>query len=176
MERYTIKDLLRAESVTRWHTVPTVRDQSLAEHQWNVCMISVSLALRMGLDDETISEIRDHALVHDIDEIRTGDMPSPHKEALKKREPLPESSSGYAGRWPSGSDESHRGTVEHPWNVVDPVIRAADRIDAAIWSSKYVMDDDVVADCAVRLSRFQKDNRIVSLNTAISQVMTELLH
>jgi len=136
MENYSIQDLLRVPNVKRWHTVPTVRSQSLAEHQWTVCMIAVKLALWMGLDDDVVAEIQSYALIHDSDEIWTGDMPSPAKEIKTNGRPSPESQEGVgmgvASVWPTPEG----GTVEHPWNIISGVVRAADRMEAAWWISE----------------------------------------
>lgn len=71
-----INDILRASGVTRWHIVRTVRPQSLAEHTFDVVMIARAIAKGAGYDDY---EIIKAALLHDLDEIITGDIPTPTK-------------------------------------------------------------------------------------------------
>jgi hypothetical protein len=71
-----INDILRASGVTRWHIVRTVRPQSLAEHTFDVVMIARAVAKIAGYDDY---EIIKAALLHDLDEIITGDIPTPTK-------------------------------------------------------------------------------------------------
>lgn len=71
-----INDILRASGVTRWHIVRTVRPQSLAEHTFDVVMIARAVAKIAGVDDY---EIIKAALLHDLDEIVTGDIPTPTK-------------------------------------------------------------------------------------------------
>ncbi len=75
-----IQDLMLAQDVKRWTIVRTIRDQSLAEHTFNVTMIARAIAKEMGIDDTKIIK---YALDHDLDEILTGDIPTPAKARLK---------------------------------------------------------------------------------------------
>lgn len=75
-----INDILRASGVTRWHIVRTVRPQSLAEHTFDVTMIARAIAKIAGYDD---AEITKAALLHDLDEVVTGDFPTPTKERAR---------------------------------------------------------------------------------------------
>lgn len=75
-----IQDILLAQDVKRWTIVRTIRDQSLAEHTFNVVMIARAIAKELGVDDTKIIK---YALDHDLDEILTGDIPTPAKDRLK---------------------------------------------------------------------------------------------
>ena len=75
-----IQDIMLAQDVKRWTIVRTIRDQSLAEHTFNVVMISRAIAANLGIDDTKIIK---YALDHDLDEILTGDIPTPAKDRLK---------------------------------------------------------------------------------------------
>lgn len=75
-----IQDLMLAQDVKRWTIVRTIRDQSLAEHTFNVVMIARDIARRLDVDDTKIIK---YALDHDLDEILTGDIPTPAKDRLK---------------------------------------------------------------------------------------------
>jgi len=76
-----INDILRASGVTRWHIVRMVRPQSLAEHTFDVVMIARAIAKVAGIDDY---EIIKAALLHDLDEIVTGDIPTPTKARARE--------------------------------------------------------------------------------------------
>lgn len=98
-----INDILRASGVTRWHIVRTVRPQSLAEHTFDVVMIARAIAKIGGYDD---GEIIKAALLHDLDEIVTGDIPTPTKSRARDNGwNLNELYKGITGRELS-SDES----------------------------------------------------------------------
>ena len=75
-----IHEILRSNHVMRWNIVNTSRQQSVAEHQYNVCMIARHLCKKIGIEDENVMKA---ALEHDLDEVRFGDIPSPTKEMLK---------------------------------------------------------------------------------------------
>lgn len=75
-----IQDLLRAESVKRWTIVHTTKNQSLAEHTFNVTMIARAICKKLRVDDYNVMKA---AMAHDLDEIRTGDIPTPFKKAAK---------------------------------------------------------------------------------------------
>ena len=88
--RLNLPMVLRASHIYRWQIVDTVRDQSIAEHMYNVWAISYELfgALTDGLGIEELLAVNrralsDHALTHDLEEVVTGDVPSPMKSALR---------------------------------------------------------------------------------------------
>lgn len=70
---------LRLQHVPRWTTVPTIRNQNVAEHSHAVAVICVWL---MGVGDNPIVKPEDvlrYALSHDELEASTGDIPSTAK-------------------------------------------------------------------------------------------------
>lgn len=67
---------LRAQTVKRWTIVHTTKQQSLAEHSFNVALIAQEICERMAISSANVMRA---ALVHDLDEILTGDIPSPFK-------------------------------------------------------------------------------------------------
>jgi len=75
-----INDILRASGVKRWHIVRTVQPQSLAEHTFDVVMIARAIAKVAAMDDY---EITKEALLHDLDEVVTGDIPTPTKQRAR---------------------------------------------------------------------------------------------
>lgn len=84
-----LSDRLRAQYVQRWSTVHLTHRQSLAEHSFNVAMIAMDLSSRIfgehpaGLLDQIVR----YALVHDLDEVITGDIPTPTKQRLLRHDP-----------------------------------------------------------------------------------------
>lgn len=57
---------------TRWETYPTVNDESVAEHTFEVSYISYLLALEEGVD---LGPVLERALLHDLGEANIGDIP-----------------------------------------------------------------------------------------------------
>lgn len=76
-----LADKLRALDVVRWNMVPTQRQQSLAEHTFMVAMIAEQIANECGIGAGMVIHM---ALYHDLEEVMTGDIPSPTKRKLKE--------------------------------------------------------------------------------------------
>ena len=80
---------LRAGIVPRWAIIKTSKAQSVAEHSYNVAMITkiiLSDFITTPLDD---NEIIVTALGHDFHEIYTGDIPTPAKMRKTDAEAMP---------------------------------------------------------------------------------------
>lgn len=77
----------RLSFVPRWIVMPTIRKQSVAEHSYHMAMTTVWLTnhhnIMADIDENktaaTALFLLASALVHDIDEAREGDVPSPNK-------------------------------------------------------------------------------------------------
>ena len=72
---------LRLTYVPRWCIVPMRRQQSVAEHSFRVSIITGALAGRLGFGPALTNGMMVAALLHDKDEILSGDIPSPYKRA-----------------------------------------------------------------------------------------------
>jgi len=70
---------LRLSFVLRWCIVKCSRTQSVAEHSFNVAVITEKLCRVMRLGDAATGMIVREALFHDRHEVYTGDIPSPAK-------------------------------------------------------------------------------------------------
>lgn len=71
-----INDILLAQNIHRWTIVSTIQQQSLAEHTFNVMAIARDICVEADMDDTNVMK---YAFDHDLDEIETGDIPSPAK-------------------------------------------------------------------------------------------------
>lgn len=111
-----IWDKLRAAGVTRWHIVKTHNKQSLAEHSFNVAMIAVDILRRADLAEKE-KEAAWIALHHDLDEVITGDIPTPMKSPIVKAE-----LAAMSGMAPPVGDED-----------INAAIKFADLFDSVIF-------------------------------------------
>jgi len=70
---------LRASHISRWGIVHTTTKQNIAEHMYRVWVLvrQWGLAIELPIHEQVLAE--EWALIHDLPEIRTGDMPTPHK-------------------------------------------------------------------------------------------------
>lgn len=72
--------LMRLCYIPRWGIVPLIRPQSVAEHTFRVAVISDAIAMKVGLDGEMVSKVASKALLHDMDEALSGDIPASYKD------------------------------------------------------------------------------------------------
>lgn len=81
-----IKEKLLLQQVKRYPICYVNRDQSVAEHSYNVLLIALWL-IEEEKDRDLEAEVITYAIHHDIDEIETGDIPSSFKRRLRKECP-----------------------------------------------------------------------------------------
>jgi 5'-deoxynucleotidase YfbR-like HD superfamily hydrolase len=77
---------LRLSVVPRWVVIPTLQNQTVAEHCFNVERIARRIAEQWFSirDTERLDRVSQLALHHDDDEAITGDIPSPAKAILSE--------------------------------------------------------------------------------------------
>lgn len=81
-----LAEKLRLMQVKRYPICHVNRDQSVAEHSYNVTLIAMELAYEAG-EPELVTEVMKYALVHDMEEVYTGDIPSSFKRELRAKCP-----------------------------------------------------------------------------------------
>ena len=138
LPRLTLADLARSGHVTRWHSVRTSRDQTLAEHHYMVTRISNRLAKEIigpDLDDSGLLRIMEYASLHDTPELLMGDLPSPLKRHIEQisgdRNPI-EAIEHEIAPWLTELKQSIRAT--HPEYLL--IVKLADIIDALVFISE----------------------------------------
>lgn len=77
-------DIYRANDVTRWQIVKTVKPQSVAEHSFGVAMIADRLGGQILAGTGYRADCILWALHHDLPEVFTGDIATPVKQHIKK--------------------------------------------------------------------------------------------
>lgn len=96
-------DRLRMAQTKRYPICHTSRDQSVAEHSFGVLLITMELV--KTLPDRSIAEeATRYAILHDAEEVYTGDIPSSFKRVLRAR--APSVSALMDGPNPDVSDEA----------------------------------------------------------------------
>jgi 5'-deoxynucleotidase YfbR-like HD superfamily hydrolase len=78
----TLKDAYRATDVHRWQIVKTQRQQSVAEHSFQVALIASRLCDLLEMSEEIRCRVVWYSLIHDLPEVLTGDLSTPLKRML----------------------------------------------------------------------------------------------
>jgi hypothetical protein len=82
-EHHAIESVMRLQAVKRWHMIDTTRTQNLAEHSANVAVLAAMIAYTSpNFWFDSHGAVAMAALVHDIAEAFTGDIPSHTKKHL----------------------------------------------------------------------------------------------
>lgn len=76
-----LKKMRALNSVYRWNYHPRIRTENVAEHSFWVTLISMELGRIRGLGDAEMGQLLSAALVHDMAEAITGDLPAPVKRS-----------------------------------------------------------------------------------------------
>lgn len=77
-------DVVRSGHIKRWSIVRVHRDQTIAEHQYQVAVFSEMFAREIIPDynDEMRGRLLYSALLHDLPEVMSGDLPTPVKRRI----------------------------------------------------------------------------------------------
>ena len=126
----TTAEQLRACHVRRWHIVQTSREQTLAEHSFAVAVIAGTLAAAMHykglMHDRLKLALLQHALAHDLIEVRTGDMPTPFKRFLEKA-----GGAGIVEKAEDLVDSDHSGAMRQVAGTeIETIVKLSDLIEA----------------------------------------------
>lgn len=92
MNRLTIAERMRTGHVRRWQIVRVAKDQSVAEHSYRVWLLikrllEVADTYGVHLDQWDRSMACQWALMHDLPEVKTGDLATPIKRAMREAVP-----------------------------------------------------------------------------------------
>ncbi len=88
-DKRALETVMRLHSVKRWHMIDTTRQQTLAEHSANVALLAFLIAKTAPIEFfDTYAAVTAAALIHDVPEAFTGDIPSHTKRELSGIEEL----------------------------------------------------------------------------------------
>ena len=152
-----LKDILRAQNVKRWVIVNTSRGQSLAEHTFNVIAITRELCAILGIPDARTMK---YAFDHDLDEILTGDIPTPAKKRL-----------GIEG---GGYDGKSR---EMCSDVEIAIVKLADILEAILFIEENGVGQhasEVMSYLRVKLDDFIISNEKYDMGPAANEILTKV--
>lgn len=85
----TIRDMAKTQFATRWHTVLTLKEQSLASHSFIVTLLSQDMAKLQNPDISAKEQLKlmDYALRHDSNELISGDQNGSFRAYMRRLNP-----------------------------------------------------------------------------------------
>lgn len=122
-------------SVPRWGIIPTIKQQSVAEHSYYVALYTSHILKALDLGNRFIAAAMHHAVEHDRAETYTGDIPGPVKRAIMDAT----SAEKYEGRMDSLRFTTYAGVkiVEEQDRIVLAIRKLADVMDEyAFWNEE----------------------------------------
>ena len=111
-----------AQHVKRWSLVATTAESTVASHSFNVAVLAMAIRKQMrNTIDIDVKDVCYYAILHDIDEVFTGDIPTPTKTAMRAQGVEPNTL--FPGQ-----------EVAEPTDKVRAVVKMADLIEKrAVW-------------------------------------------
>ena len=128
---FSFHETMRLSGIQRWGVIEMSRRQSVAEHSYNVAMISRMICERGLFGPLTTKQSMEWALYHDLPEVASGDIPSSWKQsnpvmfANLESEMFPVYASFKSRQ--SGTD-------------VKGIVKIADYVDAIQFAQKFCVD------------------------------------
>ena len=129
--------------VPRWGILRSIRKQSVAEHSYYVALYADQLATLIQWEGDTAALLQ-YALLHDIDETITGDIPGPVKRAAFDKTKM----------WDKIRDTMARrfGTINvfrlnNPLPEIKAIVAVADSIDEI----SYLVEENILGNRWVRV-------------------------
>lgn len=150
---------MRLSSVKRWTIIEMTRAQSVAEHSYNVATIAMAVVNELSgkIEDsgfdlyKTKFMILEWALLHDLPELVTGDLPSPVKDQVRGEiEALEEHLFPEYGVMKRG----------YKGSIVDGIVKTADWIDAIQFAQRFCIDpnkEDILREMSYKLDDHMVD-------------------
>lgn len=170
--RMNLRDCYRASDVKRWQIVKTYKQQSVAEHSYQVALIATRICDIMentypgNMPLNFKQEVLWYALIHDMPEVLTGDLATPLKTLL-----------GVQARGTLDDFESKISILGHELNccsdtsLVAYVVKLADRIEAVAF-----LNHNAATPHGIRIMNRIK-NKLVEMNDrTVDMVLEEILN
>lgn len=132
MAELSFAERMRTCHVSRWQVVRTARQQTLAEHLYLVRVITMEFCDLLGLGPEDSQIAEQWALEHDVPEVRTGDLATPVKAAMREAvphdDPIRRIELSY-----SDSYAILYGTIKAHYPHVRAMVKMADTLEAVMF-------------------------------------------
>lgn len=164
---FELSEVMKLSNIKRWGIVEMSREQSVAEHSYNVAILSVAINNQIPENerDTKIDVLLEWALYHDLPEIMTGDIPTTIKKFIDldkfDAKVLPKYNMLKKSIW---------GTMEYA------IVKAADYIEALQFADKFCIDSNkekIIADIEKNAKKFLEKKQNVHVAAAMKKVLNE---
>lgn len=129
---FTLQERLRTAHVTRWQIVRTARAQTVAEHLYLVWVLTRAFARAAKFSPEDCALAEEWALNHDVPEVRTGDLATPVKRAMREAVPHDDPIRRIELAMSDSYRDLYAQVKERPW--VKKVVKLADILEATLFT------------------------------------------
>lgn len=118
--------------VKRWAILPHSNEQSVADHSFYVTLYTSLICNVLGVCLYTKVRAVDHALMHDMAEVFTGDAPTPYKKLLQN-DNVEDEMLDYLGVKNVNKYTGHVGPEADNRELCKAIVKVADLLDAYNW-------------------------------------------
>jgi 5'-deoxynucleotidase YfbR-like HD superfamily hydrolase len=169
---FSFQEVMRLSSIKRWGIIEMSRQQSVAEHSFNVAVISHYLITEIqdvAISYAMHSQIMLLALTHDLTELVTGDLPTPMKQFVGKA--IDEMEQSY---FPKLIDFKGQTST-----LIQRIVKIADTIDAIQFAKKFCVDsrrEAIIGEMVTRLEgiiRITEEKENVLVAQAVENLWNE---
>lgn len=162
---FSFEEVMRLSNIQRWGIIEMSRSQSVAEHSYNVTMISDQIIENIVEDHPYYENFRRSAIMwalhHDLPELCTGDIPTPVKQHVALDE-FDENNFPVYCKFKRYLPEEVRA-----------IVKAADLIDALQFAEKFCVDsrkEAIIADMSKNLAAHLRKQENILVFQAVSSL------
>jgi len=134
MAEISFAERMRTAHVTRFQIVRTARAQTLAEHLYLVRVITMEMCTQLNLTAIERQVAQEWALEHDVPEVRTGDLATPVKAAMREAVPHDDPIRRIELSYSDSYSELYR-SVKNNYPHIQAMVKMADTLEASMFLS-----------------------------------------
>lgn len=169
---YGRTELLRMSDVVRYSGRAKIKDENIAEHSFYVCANVLTICKAYGINDSMKAKALEFAVVHDIGELSTGDVPYPLKRDFPEmKAALDSAEKKYIERvWPQFSDSFETLlTEEKTWTTEALILKLADTMSVLQYTENELLLGNNDSDMA-----FINENAYERIDDLVSRLTKSL--